>query len=465
MREAVADELLRAVGRAGVDDDHLVPASELAQATLEMAARIVRDDDERDVRRHAAQYDLGCARPHARRRRVLVCTPFAPRLDARHGGKATAQLLLRLAERNEIGLLALRTTQDDHVDPAIADRCALVHEVVRRRRARRSRGALVWSVGLLRGLPPWATDCRSAEYEQALERLLDEWRPDLVEIHLQAMAQYVDAPARRGIPRVLVDYDPASAWADELRGAASGPRRLVRRLEAAAWRRYERATRPRFDAIVVFAERDLDAVRPTAGGAIVTRVPLAVDVPERPLDPVGSEPPTIVFVGSFGHPPNVDAALWLAGTIFPRVAALVPEARLELVGHAPGEEVLALAGGAVTVHASVPDVTPYLDRAAVVVAPIRIGGSMRMKVLESLAGRKGARRVATGGGRSRGGWRASSCSLPRTRTRWSTRSRRSCSTPRADAASRRAPAAGRRQNLGWERGVAAFEELYDTLRR
>jgi glycosyltransferase involved in cell wall biosynthesis len=403
-------------------------------------------------------------RPSRGARRVLVCTPFAPRLDARHGGKATAQLLLRLAERNEIGLLALRTPSGERVDPAIAERCALVHEVVAPAAGSPLSRRLAWSVGLLRGLPPWAADCRSAEYEQALERLLDEWRPDLIEIHLQAMAQYVDAPARRGIPCVLVDYDPASTWADELRGAASGPRRLVRRLEASAWRRYERATRPRFDAIVVFAERDLDAVRPTAGGAIVTRVPLAVDVPERPLDPVGSEPPTIVFVGSFGHPPNVDAALWLAGTIFPRVAALVPEARLELVGHAPGEEVLALAGGAVSVHASVPDVTPYLDRAAVVVAPIRMGGSMRMKVLESLAAGKAlvvSPRAAEGVEELTGEQLLVAEDADEMAE--------ALASLLLDPARRRSLAESARRwaesNLGWERGVAAFEDLYDTLRR
>ena len=395
------------------------------------------------------------------RRRILVCTPFPPRLDARHGGKATAQLLLRLAERNEIALLALQSTHGDRVDPAIAERCALVEEVPSALRSRLSR-RLAWSAGLLRGLPPWATDCHSGQYEQALERLLDEWRPDLVEIHLQAMAQYVDAPARRGIPCVLVDYDPASTWADELRGAVSGPRRLVRRLEAAAWRRYERATRPRFDAIVVFAERDLEAVRPTAGAAIVTRVPLAVDVPERPLDPVGSEPPTIVFVGSFGHPPNVDAALWLAGAIFPRVASLVPKARLELVGHAPGDEVRALARGAITVHASVPDVTPYLDRAAVMVAPIRIGGSMRMKVLESLAAGKAlvaSPRAAEGVEELAGEQLLVAVDEDEMVD--------ALAELLLDPARRRDLAESARRwaesNLGWERGVAAFEELYDTL--
>ena len=397
-------------------------------------------------------------------RRVLVCTPFPPRLDARHGGKATAQLLLHLAERNRIALLALRTPQDEHVDPAIAARCEIVHEIPRASRSLLLSRRLAWSVGLLRGLPPWATDCRSSEYAQALERLISGWRPDLVEIHLQAMAQYIEPVARRGLPCVLVDYDPASAWADELRGAANGPRRQVRRLEAAAWRRYERATRPRFDAIVVFAERDVDAVGPTAGDAIVMRIPLAVDVPQQPLDPVGTEPPTIVFVGSFGHPPNVDAAVWLARTIFPRVATLVPEARLELVGHAPGDEVRALAGGAVTVHASVPDVTPYLDRAAVVVAPIRIGGSMRMKVLESLA----AGKALVASPRAAEGVEELADEQLLVAADAEEMAAALASLLLDPARRRRLAESARRwaeSNLGWERGVAAFEDLYDRLGR
>ena len=39
----------------------------------------------------------------------------------------------------------------------------------------------------------------------------------------------------------------------------------------------------------------------------------------------------------------------------------------------------------VTVTGKVPDVTPHLDRAAVVVAPLSTGGGLRVKVLEALA--------------------------------------------------------------------------------
>jgi glycosyltransferase involved in cell wall biosynthesis len=171
----------------------------------------------------------------------------------------------------------------------------------------------------------------------------------------------------------------------------------------------------------------------------------------------------VLFVGGFGHPPNVDAAGWLARAIFPGVRDRVPDATLELVGNEPGEEVLRLAGAGVTVHGSVPDVTPFLDRAAVVVAPIRIGGSMRMKVLEALAAGKAL--VATP--RAAEGIDAvpdvhflladsadelrdaiADLLLDPTRRRELGREARAWAL----------------DHLGWERSVAAFEELYDSLR-
>ena len=394
-------------------------------------------------------------------RRVLVCTPFPPRLDARHGGKATAQLLLHLAARNEIGLLCLRQAQEPSVDAAIADRCVLVTEVPAQARGWLSR-RLAWGVGLMKGLPPWAVDCRSSAFDSALAHLLDEWQPEIVEIHLQAMAQYVAAPARMGVPRILVDHDPGSGWADELLRGTTAVRRLSRRLEVAAWRRYERRTRPRFDAIVVFADRDLAAVRASAGHTPVTRIPLAIDVPGRPLAPEGSGQPTVLFVGGFTHPPNVDAARWLATSIFPRVLQQVPEARLELVGQEPSDEILALQGGAVSVHGSVPDVTPYMDHAAVVVAPIRIGSGMRVKVLEALAAGKAlvATRRAAEGLEAQPGEDLLVADdedqvvealvqllLDRQRRR-----------RLAESARRWAEA-----HLGWDEGLVRFEELYENL--
>jgi glycosyltransferase involved in cell wall biosynthesis len=397
-----------------------------------------------------------------RRRRVLVCAPFPPRLDARHGGKAPAQLLLRLADRNEVAILCLRRPDEEGVDPAIARRCSAVEEVPLRARDGALARRFVWSLGMLRGLPPWATDCRSAAYATGLERLLDEWRPDVVEIHLQVMAQYAEAAEKRNVPRILVDYDPPSAWAQDLLAVTKGPRRVARRAEVGVWRRYERATRQHFNAIVAFAERDLAAIEPTAGAAALIRIPLAVEVPSRALNPEGSGPPTILFIGGFAHPPNVDAALWLARAVFPRVLQRVPEARLDIVGHEPGDEIRALAGGAVSVHASVPEVTPYLDRAAVVVAPIRLGGSMRMKVLEALA--TGKALVATP--RAAEGVEAvpgEHFVLVADEDELVDALVGLLLEPERRRALGERARAWAEQDLGWESGVEAFEQLYDDV--
>jgi glycosyltransferase involved in cell wall biosynthesis len=364
-----------------------------------------------------------------------------------------------------VAILCLRAEDEGPVDPAIADRCALVEEI---RLSRTSSREVTWrsrarfALGILRGLPPWVLDCRSAQYHARLRELAAAWQPDIVEVHVMAMAQYVSSLDGCRAVRILVDYDPPSAWAAEAMWQARGPRRLARRAELAAWRRYEQATRWRFDANVVFAERDVAAVSATAGGAAIVRIPLAFDVPEKPLDPVGQPPPTVLFVGGFGHPPNVDAARWLAESIFPCVLERVGEARLELVGDRPGDQVQRLAGGAVAVHGSVPDVTPYLDRAAVVVAPIRLGGSMRGKVLEALAAGKAlvaTPRAAEGVDAVPG----KHFVLASTRDEFADAIVGLLVDPerRRDLACRARDWASER--LTWDRPVAAFEQLYSSL--
>ena len=61
---------------------------------------------------------------------------------------------------------------------------------------------------------------------------------------------------------------------------------------------------------------------------------------------------------------------------------------LQVVGNAPPPEVLALKGGGVEVTGWVEDVTPYVDAAAVVAAPLSLGGGMRIKILEALVAGK-----------------------------------------------------------------------------
>jgi glycosyltransferase involved in cell wall biosynthesis len=103
------------------------------------------------------------------------------------------------------------------------------------------------------------------------------------------------------------------------------------------------------------------------------------------LDPLGHPPLSLLFVGNFVHPPNVDAAMHMMNDIFPRVQKHCPAVVLYIVGDKPPPEVRRMASEQVVVTGFVADIVHYLNCAAVVVAPLRLGGGMRVKVLEALA--------------------------------------------------------------------------------
>lgn len=112
-------------------------------------------------------------------------------------------------------------------------------------------------------------------------------------------------------------------------------------------------------------------------------IPIIIPIRQRELTP---RPPSLVFVGGFGHPPNIDGILWFVRECWSAIKAAVPETTLTIVGNKPPAEVLDLGKlPGITVAGHVPEVAPYLDAAAVSIAPLRYGGGMKGKVTEALS--------------------------------------------------------------------------------
>jgi glycosyltransferase involved in cell wall biosynthesis len=93
----------------------------------------------------------------------------------------------------------------------------------------------------------------------------------------------------------------------------------------------------------------------------------------------------VLFLGSFTHEPNVDAAVILVRDVMPLVWPHAPDTMVVVVGQHPPSQVLALAGPRVEVTGHVPDLDPYWARARVMVAPLRYGAGVKGKLLASLA--------------------------------------------------------------------------------
>jgi GT2 family glycosyltransferase len=94
----------------------------------------------------------------------------------------------------------------------------------------------------------------------------------------------------------------------------------------------------------------------------------------------------VLFIGGFGHPPNVDAVLFFAREVWPKLLdRLPPEARFVVAGADPPPEIRALEEDRIVVTGYVPKLEPYLGAARVSVAPLRFGAGVKGKINTALA--------------------------------------------------------------------------------
>lgn len=116
-------------------------------------------------------------------------------------------------------------------------------------------------------------------------------------------------------------------------------------------------------------------------------IPIGVDCQYWKRRAAEYAPNCIILTGVMDYGPNHDTALFLIDKIMPLLKAENPNVELLLVGRAPRAELIQKAKQVpgVTVTGSVGDLRPYLERAAVFVAPMRYASGTQNKLLEAMA--------------------------------------------------------------------------------
>jgi glycosyltransferase involved in cell wall biosynthesis len=166
--------------------------------------------------------------------------------------------------------------------------------------------------------------------------------------------------------------------------AGGAVRRLEQRLRERRYLAIESNLARYCDVVLPISPVDGAKLAALNPGFPVAPLPPAVDTEHyRPVE-AAPRPDEIVFVGGLAYEPNADAVRWFIDEVLPRVVARRPGAHLTVVGQRPPEW-LARRGAHVTPVGFVPDERPYVAQARVVVAPIRSGSGVRIKILNALA--------------------------------------------------------------------------------
>lgn len=222
-----------------------------------------------------------------------------------------------------------------------------------------------------------------------VQRLLAEWIPqrrfDVAVCDF--LASTLNFPRHLATPTVLFQHNVECVlWQRKARFEARWLDRMVSKLEYAKMRRFEPTQVRRFHHVIAVSEQDREAMRGMADRSRISVVPTGVDLKTFQYEPDARPAgPLVVFTGSMDWGANIDGVEYFCKEVWPRVLAVVPDARFQIVGRAPHPRVKKLAADSVEVTGDVPSIVDYLRRAAVVVVPLRIGGGTRIKIYEGMA--------------------------------------------------------------------------------
>jgi len=108
------------------------------------------------------------------------------------------------------------------------------------------------------------------------------------------------------------------------------------------------------------------------------------------VDVTGSNTPFTLrrdwlFIGSFQHPPNIDAVLFFLKEVYPLINEHLGDAKFYIIGDKAPPEIVKLANEKIIVAGLQQDVRPFFDSVRLSVAPLRFGAGVKGKINQSMA--------------------------------------------------------------------------------
>jgi glycosyltransferase involved in cell wall biosynthesis len=337
----------------------------------------------------------------------MVLTPYLPHRRVGHGGGTAVRDLVRhLAVRHEVLVVSLMRTGEEHLVKDVENLGVKVAPLpfqdknsqgIGRLKLFMSRGQAL-TRSLISGFPLYVEKYWSPLLSRQILDLVEEFEPDAIQFEYLQLAlfcrdirKWKDA-TRTKTPVLVLNSHELGSLPRERRAARSkfGITRALALLEATSWRKLQVASSEWADRTLCVTRQDYDLYT-AMGGKNLTVVPLGMDTNAIGADWKPELPERFLFVGSFGHRPNVLAAEFLIHEVWPTIAGKRPHAQLILAGRGSDDFLLSLGtkehwqSRNIKGLGFVEDLTPHFRTCRLFVAPLPEGGGIKIKILETMA--------------------------------------------------------------------------------
>ncbi|MEM8856950.1 MAG: glycosyltransferase [Chloroflexota bacterium] len=233
------------------------------------------------------------------------------------------------------------------------------------------------------------------QFFKKLERMLAELRPEVVQIEGIELVRAIST-VQQVLPSAKIVFDNHNAetalqeriYQTDIQKLSKLPKALYSRVQVSKLRRFEQWACQQADVVTAVSERDAHLLQKfrSAHQSEVVAIPNCIDLENYRVSQSRAKDIDLVFTGKMDYRPNVDGMLWFMQEIWPLIQQQKPNATLAIVGKNPSESILALGNlKGITVTGAVPEIQPWLDRAQVMVMPLRMGSGTRLKLIQALA--------------------------------------------------------------------------------
>jgi glycosyltransferase involved in cell wall biosynthesis len=222
----------------------------------------------------------------------------------------------------------------------------------------------------------------SSEFRRRLGEWIGAQQFELVHMDSMDLAGYL--PMLTGLPVVCVHHNVESALLRRRAAATRGLAGTYIALQARFTEAEERRWCPLIRLNVTVSEEDCRILKGIAPAARFIIVPNGVDT--QTFQPRETPEEGIVFVGGHSWQPNQDAMNYFCSEVLPRLRARGCSVPVTWVGRA-NNAVKREYAERYRVHLTgyVDDIRAIVHRAACYVAPLRVGGGTRLKILDAWA--------------------------------------------------------------------------------
>lgn len=155
-----------------------------------------------------------------------------------------------------------------------------------------------------------------------------------------------------------------------------------KRLEA-----YEKKKCPEFNFNFTCSDIDTQRLISLSPTSKVHTIANGVDTEYFNPEPFETKQDSLLFIGTLSWYPNIEAVMFIANVIWPKIKDKLPSIHVDIIGVNPPQELVELSkqDPRFHVHGFVDDIIPFFKKTKCYVCPIKDGGGTKLKIVDALS--------------------------------------------------------------------------------